>query len=359
MNQKILILLFSILLIVSIAFSSTDSTTFNITVTNNDVDWCNLQHPAKDTIYLGSEFNVFARVFEDGITNNSGKGDYINAWIGYSSTNSDPSGNDWTWISASYNADYSNNDEYIINLGNEISATGTFYYASRFSLDSTNFKYGGYNSSGGGFYDGITNVNGSVNIIANNAPILSPIANQTLTEDNYKTIILLATDGDSDSISFSVSGGSSETVLGTISNDTLTLTPDEDYFTTDSILFTITANDGKGGTDNQSFKIVVTAVNDAPQIESITDKNGTEGESISFTISATDVDNSLLYWTSENLPSGATFTDNNDKSATFYWTPTFNQSGTYENILFIVNDEDGETSIVTINPQANPKMIDK
>ena len=359
MKYKKLIILFSIFFIHSFLFPATDSTTFNITVTNNDVDWCNLQHPANDTIFLGNEYNVYARVFEDGITNPTGKGDYISAWIGYSSTDSDPSGSDWTWISATYNIDVDNNDEYIINLGGEINSTGTYYYASRFSLDSTHFKYGGYNANGGGFYDGISNINGVLVVRINNAPTLSSIANQTLTEDNSKIIILSATDSDSDPITFSVVGGTAESVLGNISNDTLTLTPTNNYFTSDSILFTVTADDGNGGTDEKSFKIVVTAVNDAPQIDSITNKEGIEGETLSFTISATDIDNNLLYWKAENLPTGATFTDNNDKSATFSWTPSFTQSGIYENILFIVNDEDGGSSTLTIKPQTDPKSLNK
>ncbi|MEA1986079.1 MAG: Ig-like domain-containing protein [Candidatus Marinimicrobia bacterium] len=346
-------------LISSIAFSATDSTIFTITVTNNDVDWCNLQYPASDTISLGENLTVYARVFEDGITDTTGEGDHINAWIGYSSTDSDPAGGGWTWISATYNTDNGNNDEYQIDLGNEISSDGTYYYASRFSLDSTNYKYGGYSGSGGGFYDGSTNINGILLVTTNHAPVLTPIANQTMSEDTLKIVIVSASDSDTDPITFSVSGGTSETVSATISNDTLTLVPAHNYFTSDSISFTVTADDGNSGSDEQVFKVVVNGFNDAPVIASVSNKNGTEGAELTFTVTATDVDGDSLSWQSDNLPTGATFIDNNNNSATFTWTPSFTQAGTFNDILLIVNDENGASQSMAIKPEPTPSPIDK
>ena len=79
-------------------------------------------------------------------------------------------------------------------------------------------------------------------------------------------------------------------------------------------------------------------MNDAPVIAGISDQTGSEGAELTFDLSATDADNDALTWTSDNLPTGAVLTDNEDGTATFTWTPDFTQAGTYSAVQFIVND---------------------
>lgn len=129
------------------------------------IGWANLQWPPSGNIIPGQEFNVFAQVFADGITNGEGQGTGIQAWIGYSSDNTDPA--TWTnWIVASYQGDDGNNDEYMANLGAELTDEGTYYYASRFQLEDQDFVYGGYSAEGGGFWNGTTNLSGVVEVNA-------------------------------------------------------------------------------------------------------------------------------------------------------------------------------------------------
>ena len=318
-------------------YAASDTTIVTITVTNNDVDWCNLQHPASGTVSLGGEFNVYARVYEPGLTDSEGRGDTVAAWIGYSTTDSDPSEEGWTWISAEYNGDKENNDEYMANLGNEITAAGTYYFASRFSLDSTNYKYGGYSEDGGGFWDGSDYVNSELTVVENQAPVLTTIGGQSLNEDQADTLILEASDPDDDSVTFSVSGGSAGTITATINEDTLFLNPAENYNSETGIELTVTADDGQGGTDSETFTVTVAPVNDAPVITAIDNQEFAEGDQITLTLEATDPDNDDLTWTAENMPEGATLTNNNDNTATFEWKPDYTQSGEYE-ITFIVDD---------------------
>ena len=43
-----------------------------------------------------------------------------------------------------YHTDANNNDEYKANIGTVITSAGTYYYASRFSIDGgATYKYGG------------------------------------------------------------------------------------------------------------------------------------------------------------------------------------------------------------------------
>ncbi|HMM12429.1 MAG TPA: alpha-amylase family glycosyl hydrolase, partial [Bacteroidales bacterium] len=127
------------------------------------IGWANLQWPPTGNIQPGQEFMVYAQVYADGITNLPGQASGMQAWIGYSSTNTDPAG--WTnWHAASYLGDVGNNDEYSFNLGGVINNEGTYYYASRFSLNGQPYVYGGYSSGGGGFWNGTTNNSGTLTI---------------------------------------------------------------------------------------------------------------------------------------------------------------------------------------------------
>jgi hypothetical protein len=125
-----------------------------------DIGWANLQWPPNGTITLFQNFDVYAQIWVNGITDQPGQGQAIQAWIGYSPDNTDPA--TWTnWVPATYNSDAGNNDEYFANIGADIAYVGTYYYASRFQLDNGDFVYGGYN---GGFWDGITNVSGELTV---------------------------------------------------------------------------------------------------------------------------------------------------------------------------------------------------
>lgn len=339
-----------ILLTMTFGFASNDTTSISLTITDNDIDWVNLQYPESGTIDVGSSFNVYAHIYESGVTNSTGQGSGVTAGIGYSSSNSDPSGTGWTWVTATYNTDSGNNDEYTADIGSVISSGGIYYYASRFSMDSgTSYVYGGYSSGGGGFWDGTSNVNGTLTVNQNTAPVLTDVSDQTMTEDVVTTLTLSGSDVDNDNLVYTITGGSSATVSGSVSGTTLTLTAASDYNTSTAITFTVTVSDGNGGTDTDTFDVTVTAVNDAPVIASLSDQSGTEGSELAFSITASDVDGDALTWTSANLPTGATLTDNTDGTASFTWTPDYSQSGTYTNVQFIVSDGQGGTAVAQFN----------
>mgnify|MGYP001218942974 CR=1 FL=1 len=124
--------------------------------------WFNLQWPGSGTITIGDTYNVYAQAYEDGVTNADGSnpGAGIDAWIGYSTEDTDPS--TWTnWVVAPYSGDSGNNDEFALDLGAEISSPGVYYYASRFQYLSGPYMYGGFQ---GGAWDGTNNVNGVLTI---------------------------------------------------------------------------------------------------------------------------------------------------------------------------------------------------
>ncbi len=127
------------------------------------IGWANLQYPASGTIMPGDSYEVYAQVYIEGVTDQAGQGADVQAWIGYSTTDSDPA--TWTdWIASDYSGDVGSNDEYMADLGAALSTEGTYYYASRFQYLDQGFVYGGYSASGGGFWDGADNVSGVLTI---------------------------------------------------------------------------------------------------------------------------------------------------------------------------------------------------
>lgn len=144
-------------------------------VSTDEPDYVALQWPPTLTVTAGGSGTVYGQVYEAGLTdvvpNIDGQAPGIVAWVGISPVgdNSDPA--TWTtWVPATWNAGHiSNNDEYQAEIGATL-APGTYYYATRFSLNNGPYVYGGINSSNqGNEWDGTTYLSGvlTVNPIAN------------------------------------------------------------------------------------------------------------------------------------------------------------------------------------------------
>lgn len=113
----------------------------------DEMDWANIQFPtaSPQNITFGDNFDVYTQAVEPGVTDAdaTAPGIGVEAWIGYSSTNNDPStSSGWTWIAATYNTDVGANDEHVAEIGSGL-AVGTYYYASRYRLNGCGFTYGG------------------------------------------------------------------------------------------------------------------------------------------------------------------------------------------------------------------------
>lgn len=95
-------------------------------------------------------------------------------------------------------------------------------------------------------------------------------------------------------------------------------------------------------------------INDMPVLLPINNKIVNEGQPLSFTLSASDVNGDSLLYSASNLPLGATF---NPATKTFSWTPTFTQAGTYSNVRFGVSDgtlTDYKNISITVNNVNRP-----
>jgi hypothetical protein len=155
------------------------------------------------TITQGDPFPVTTLATEPGVTGVPGGAPGLEAWIGYSSTNNDPSTSaGWTWILATYSGGAGNTDEHTADIGTGL-APGTYYYASRHRLNGCGFTYGGDVMSGG-FWN-----NNSQVLIVDAAPPCSPthtLSSFAPTEGPIGTVVTITGDDFSNTTSVDFNG---------------------------------------------------------------------------------------------------------------------------------------------------------
>lgn len=130
---------------------------------------------------------------------------------------------------------------------------------------------------------------------SNTAPTLNAIGAQSTNEDTVKNITLGGSDAETASGSLIYSVTSCPTNIScNVSGTSLTLTPDSNYNGASNSV-TVQVSDGSL-TDDETFNLNVTAVNDAPTISGIPNQNVVDGSfvDISLTGYANDIDGDSL-----------------------------------------------------------------
>ncbi|MBU6183399.1 MAG: Ig-like domain-containing protein [Verrucomicrobia bacterium] len=196
--------------------------------------------------------------------------------------------------------------------------------------------------------DGTLNTSSTFLLIVNTPPTISPIANQTISEDS-STPALDFTVTDPETPSPAVTAASSNPALvpnsslvlgGSGANRTITATPAANAFGNATI--TINATDGTS-TSTRSFLLTVTPVNDAPSISDTTNQSTPGNTSlgpIAFTVSDPDADTLTVTASSNDqtlVPNSNLAVGGTGANRTITITPAANQSGT-ANITLTVSD---------------------
>ncbi len=97
------------------------------------IDFCNVQFPDEIDVGAGEPFEVYGRVFEDGVTQAPGGSERLRAQWGYGPVDTDPLlvPELWIWVDAQFNVQNGNDDEYVARTS--IDTPGSFAYAYRFT----------------------------------------------------------------------------------------------------------------------------------------------------------------------------------------------------------------------------------
>jgi M6 family metalloprotease-like protein len=176
--------------------------------------------------------------------------------------------------------------------------------------------------------------------ISNIAPVLENIISQTTDEDTAKTVELVGTDVNGDSLTYSATSSSANITIN-VSSSTLTLTPASNWVGTATI--TALANDGQIDSANVTFVIEVASVNDTPTLSAITNQNTNENVAKALTLSGSDVDGDTLSYSATSSTSNVV---PSISGTTLTLTPASNWVGT-ATITAKVNDGSVDSSSKT------------
>ncbi|MBD3401735.1 tandem-95 repeat protein, partial [candidate division GN15 bacterium] len=189
----------------------------------------------------------------------------------------------------------------------------------------------------------------TINDAGNQAPILDPIGPQAVDEGQLLTFAVSASDPDGTIQSLTASNlptGATFTDNGD-GTGSFEWTPDFTQQGTYNVV--ITATDNLFGTDAEQVTITVNQVNLPPTLDPIGAQTIAEGNTLNVTVTASDPDGTTPTLAASPLPANATFTDNNNGTGSFVFTPDFTQAGTFD-ITFTATDDSGEVAseLVTV-----------
>ncbi|MCA9402166.1 MAG: tandem-95 repeat protein [Candidatus Omnitrophica bacterium] len=186
---------------------------------------------------------------------------------------------------------------------------------------------------------------------ANQAPNLNPIADKTVQEGATLDVTFTASDPDGDSLTLMFNGAEA---WMSFDGTTLTLTPQAGDAGTYPV--SMTASDGDL-TDTETFAIIVTplAMNMAPELDPVGNRNVDEGASLTVTLTASDPDGDTVTFDAAVLEPWMQLNGN-----MLTLMPGFSDAGLYT--LTITADDgnltDDEAITVTVNNVNRPPVLD-
>ncbi len=179
--------------------------------------------------------------------------------------------------------------------------------------------------------------------IGNRSPIIDPISDKQLNVGELVTFTVTASDpdtGETSDLVFLVDNLPQNATYDSLATHVFSWIPAQSDTGDNVVVFKV--HDLRNGQDSS---VVTINVNRIPTITiADTTISGVEDSLITFTVSATDLDNDPLLFSASNLPTGATYDTSGAK--TFTWTPGFDQAGS-TTVTFTVDDS--RTGVVTKN----------
>ncbi|MBW2244769.1 MAG: tandem-95 repeat protein, partial [Deltaproteobacteria bacterium] len=187
----------------------------------------------------------------------------------------------------------------------------------------------------------------------NRPPALAPIGNRAGNTNQLLTFQVSATDPDGDAISLSVAGAPAASALVDNGDGTgnFSWTPGDADVGNFMLTFTATDAGNPAQSASETITLAIGQVNNSPTMVKIGDRMAMSGQTLSFSVLASDIDGNALAFTVAGAPAGSSFTDNGDGTSLFSWTPTPAQAGSVM-VTFTVTDD----GIPVISDQENVKL---
>ncbi len=175
----------------------------------------------------------------------------------------------------------------------------------------------------------------------NRAPEIAIISDQEMEEGDSLEVAISATDADGDDIIFAVNnlpefGNLTDNGDG---SGTIIFLPLYDHSAFYGNIEVIAEdNSDPAAADTFHFSVMVENVNRAPEIGAISPQAIPEGDILTVSLSASDLDGDSLSFTANNLPLFGTITNLENGNGSIVLSPTLHDSGVYQNIKVIVTD---------------------
>ncbi|MCL5018907.1 MAG: Ig-like domain-containing protein, partial [Patescibacteria group bacterium] len=167
----------------------------------------------------------------------------------------------------------------------------------------------------------------------NQYPVMGALADSYFVNVNDSLKFrITATDGDRDSIIYSVSGLPDGAQFLQATTQEFKWIPN--FYQSGTYQVTFNVSDGRGGV---AYKKVYIIVNQPPKFQTIENRVINEGDTLRLIAKAQDLDRDSLTLTVSNLPAGATVTNFRD-SVRIVWNTNFSSSGFYT-VMFIAADK--------------------
>jgi hypothetical protein len=174
----------------------------------------------------------------------------------------------------------------------------------------------------------------------NTAPVITSTTPKTvITESAVYSYDAQATDGDNDSLTYSLlespTGMTMDPVTGLIN-----WVPAHEQIGVHEV--TVQVQDGRGGSDTQTFTLIVEEINFPPQITSSPVLNGEEGVPYYYDVAASDANvGSVLSFALTAKPEGMTI---DSETGLITWTPLATQGGSYTVTIQVSDSRGGANS---------------
>ena len=192
--------------------------------------------------------------------------------------------------------------------------------------------------------DGATAITQAISVAITDVDDVAPVITSSATfsgAENQTTIgTATATDADSSSITFSISG----TDLAVTSGGVITFVTAPDYETTPSFTATLTASDGINSS-TQTITVNVTDVNEMPTFTSLASFDADENQTTIGSVTADDVDSSSITFSI----SGSDLALTSDGTLSFITAPDYETKSSYSATVTASDGDLSATQAITVN----------
>ena len=182
----------------------------------------------------------------------------------------------------------------------------------------------------------------------NRAPVLDPIGDKTVQENQLLQFNLSGSDADGDSLTFSATNLPAWADFDPFTRQVTLTPPPGSAGGYPDVVFTV-SDSALADTETITVTVTSAVINRAPVLNPIGNRTVQEGQSLQFIISGSDLDaDDTLDFSATNLPAWAVF---GPVSRTLTGTPGYRDAGSYATVTFAVSDgalTDSETITITV-----------